>query len=278
MNFRNNLLALYDFYIVAKEQSFTKAAEKNLLSQPNLSRTVQGLEENFKLKLINTSNKGAELTSDGEKLYKQLDQMFSNCNIFQDLDSNSYIGNITIGTTRNIADNRLEEYLSKYKKLYPQVRIKILIDSATNLNEYLTNHKIDVLIDYLPHINYSEKLDLEVRAIGEFQTCFSCSKKFWERNNQNIHSISDLSKYETLQISGIKLNPDVEMPDSKLMIDFVSNNDYIGYFIKDEIKNSGLCELPIENLPVNSIGIIYPKYTINNISKKFVELVLNSSM
>lgn len=76
MNFRNNLLALYDFYIVAKEQSFTKAAEKNLLSQPNLSRTVQGLEETLKLKLINTSNKGVVLTNDGEKLYKQLDQMF----------------------------------------------------------------------------------------------------------------------------------------------------------------------------------------------------------
>lgn len=155
------------------------------------------------------------------------------------------------------------------------------------------NHKIDVLIDYLPHINYSEKLDLEVRAIGAFQTCFACSKKFLELNSQNIHSIYDLSKYklvipgssrrrqlldEALQISGIKLNPDVEMPDSKLMIDFVSKNNYIGYFIKDEIIDSDLCELPIEDLPINSIGIIYPKYTINNISKKFVELVLNDSI
>ncbi len=294
MNLRDNLIALYDFYMVAKEKSFSRAAEKNFIAQPNLSRRVQNLEKDLKLKLINSSNKGIELTLDGEKLFKQLDQLFSNFELFHEIDNNLIKGVITIGTTRNIADNKLEKYLSDFNKKYPDVKIKILIDSATNLNSYLMNHQIDILIDYLPHINYSEKLELEVKPIGEFQTCFACSKSLWNKNNQSIKTISDLSKFklvipgssrrrqlldEVLQKKGIELNPDIEMPDSKLMIDFVKNNDdYIGYFIKDEIQNSELCELSIPNLPVNSIGIIYAKNTINNITKKFVEMILNDSM
>lgn len=288
---RNNLPLLYDFYIVVKEKSFSKAAEKNYVSQSNLSRNVQKLENILGLKLIYSNNKGIELTLDGEKLYKQTDAMFStigNDPFYENQDE--ITGNITIGTTRNIADNKLIEYLICYNKRYPKVKINILIDNAKNLNEYLMQHKIDVLIDYLPHINYSEKLDIEVKAIGEFQTCFACSKDFYEKEAFKIKELKDLNNFhllipgksrrrqlldEVLQRNNIALNPIMELPDSKLMIDLVLKSNSIGYFIRDEIEKEDLTELSLkESMPVNSIGIIYPKYTINKLTKEFVDVVL----
>ena len=66
----------------------------------------------------------------------------------------------------------------------------------------------------------------------------------------------------------------MQMPDSKLMADFAKVNNCIGYFITDEIKDYNLKELVVEEkLPKNSIGIIYPKKTINNTGRKFVELI-----
>lgn len=290
---RNDLSLLYDFYVVSKEKSFSKAAEINYCSQSNLSRSIQKLESEIGLKLINRSNKGMELTVDGENLYKNLDEMF---NILFEYNDNYLInksdlkGKIVIGTTRNIADNKLSEYLTKFYKKYPNVQVKIIIDSASNLNEYLIKHTIDILIDYLPQINFTEKSDMEIQNIGYFKTCFACSQDFYKEICNDINCIDDLKKYklvipgasrrrqeldEILQSSNIGLSPIIEMPDSKLMAEFIKNNNCIGYFIEEEIEEYNLKELKLkEELPKNFIGIVYPKNAINNIAKKFVELVL----
>lgn len=292
-NLRSDLPLLFDFYIVAKEGNLTKAANKYLVTQPNLSRSIKILEERLNLQLFLKSNKGVTLTLDGEKLYKEIDGVFSKFMLGFDIDNNELSGTITIGTTRNISDYKLEVYLSEFTRKYPNVNIKIITDSASNLNEYLINHRIDVLIDYLPHINSSEKYNVEVKSISEFNTCFACSKSFYEKNKNNIKSLKDLSKYklvipgssrrrqmldEVLQVNNVELVPSIEMPDSKLMIDFVENNDFIGYFIEEELDDTNLVKLNLEEkMPVNSIGIIYHKKTINSIAKEFVELVVGEN-
>ncbi|MDO5556459.1 MAG: LysR family transcriptional regulator [Clostridia bacterium] len=284
---RNYLAMYYDFYVVAKESSIAQAAENHYLSQSNLSRTIKNLEEALELKLLIKTNKGIKLTLDGERLYKQLDEMFSNFN--NNLDETT--GKLVIGTTRNIADYKLINYLSDFNKKYPRVNVKIVTDSASNLNEYLVKHRIDVLIDYLPHINSTEKYEFETKFIEQFKTCFACTKELIANNK--IKSLQDLGDFnlvipgssrrrqildEVLQKNNIELNPIIEMPDSKLMIDFVKMNNYIGYFIEDEIKDTDLVKINLkEEMPINSIGIIYHKRTMNDTTKKFVELVLEKS-
>lgn len=285
---RSDLPILYDFYIVAKEGNYSKTAEKYFVSQPNLSRSVKSLESKMNVVLFVKVKGGVKLTNDGEKLYNELDSVFSNP-LFKKNDE--YSGTVTIGTTRNIADYKLEKYLSESFNKYPNIKIKVITDSATNLNNYLFDHKIDILIDYLPHINTSEKYELEIVSIDSFSTCFACSKELYNKIGNNIKSLKDLNKYnlviqgssrrkqyldELLQSKNIKLTPKMEMPDSKLMIDFVEKNEFIGYFIEDELKNTNLVKIDLEEkMPFNAIGIIYHKKTTSNVARKFVELVVN---
>ena len=289
---RNNLPLLYDFYIVAKEKTITRASEKNYVSLSNLSRNIKNLEKELKCDLVVTNNKGVKLTKNGESLFNQLDTTFYS--LLEEFieDENKVQGTLTIGTTRNISDNKLSDYVAEFSSLYPDVKINFFIDSATNLNEFLVNHKIDVLIDYLPHINFSEKYNLEIKSFSRFKTCFACSKSFYEKYGKDINSLNDLNKFkliipgksrrrqyldEILQLNNIKLNPIIQMPDSKLMIDLVSNGDFIGYFIEDEIKNTNLVKLELnEEMPTNPIGLIYFKNTINKSTKKFIELIFKN--
>lgn len=288
---RNNLPMLYDFYIVAKAGSYSKAAEDNYVSQPNLSRNIKKLEETLGLELIIRNNKGITLTSDGIELFKTLDDMFVNVKKYN-VGNDDITGTIAIGTTRNIADNKLSQYLLLFNKMYPDVKIKVFIDSASNLNDFLVQHKIDVLIDYLPNINFSENLNVEIKAIDKFNTCFACSKEFYEQVGKDIKDLSELSNYKLiipgssrrkqmldilLQSNNIELTPVMEMPDSKLMADLVKDNDYIGYFIDNEADNYDLAKLKLDvQLPVNSIGLIYRKNTMNLITKNFVKMVLDN--
>ncbi len=287
---RNNFSYYYDFYISAKEKSLSDAGKKNNISQSSLSRSISKLEEVLDLKLVKTTNKGFELTLDGERIYNKLDQFFNTIDVFTAKELSTNLDAIlTIGTTRNIADFTLPKYLNKFVKAYPDVKIKVYTDSASNLNDYLVNHKIDVLIDYLPNINYSEKFDLEVKPISQYTTCFACSKSYYEKIKNDIHTYNDLSKYtlvisgssrrrqmldEELQKRNIELTPKHLMPDSKLMADVIKENDYIGYFIEDELKEYDLVKIELDDkMPINPIGIIYPTKTINHIARDFVKIV-----
>ena len=289
---RNNFIYYHDFYISAKEKSYSDASRKNNVSVSSLTRNVKELELILNLKLVNTSNRGFSLTLDGKRLYKSLDDFFNKIDAFSSKSLRENLDVVlTIGTTRNIADFVLSKYLTSFNKIYPNVKYKIYTDSATNLNEFLMNHKIDVLIDYLPHINYNEVYDLVVTPIEEYRTCFACSKGFYNKIKNKIKSLNDLNNY-TLVISGssrrrqmlddilqrnkVELFPTHLMPDSKLMADFVKQNDYIGYFIEDELVAYDLVKIELKELmPLNPIGIIYSK-NVNKVAKNFVNLVIES--
>ena len=80
-----------------------------------------------------------------------------------------------------------------------------------------------------------------------------------------------------LQVYKIKLTPQHLMPDSKLMADFIKDNDYIGYFMEDELKEYDLVKIDLkEQMPINPIGIIYPK-NVNRVVLDFVNMVINES-
>ena len=287
MNIKDNFNLYYSFYLVASEMSFSKAGEKYSLSQSNLSRDIKELEDRLNLVLLNS------LTADGERWYKYLDKIIKEYDNFikeYENDSEELSGELIIGTTRNIADNRLPKILNKFYQAYPNVKVKFFIDSASNLNEFLVSHKIDVLIDYLPNINFSKKSEMEIITIDKFETSFACSKTYYDKYAKDIKSLKDLKNYklvipgssrrkqmldDILQPLNINLHPIMEMPDSRLMAEFIKENDCIGYFIKEEIDNYDLVSLKLkEEMPLNYIGVIYHKATINKVTKKFIELVL----
>lgn len=287
---RENFMYYNDFYLTAREKSYSEASRKHNISQSSLTRSISKLESLLDLKLVNTNNKGFELTIDGERLYNYLNNFFNSIHTFtsKELTSNLDV-TLTIGTTRNIADFTLPKYLSKFNKLFPNIKINVFTDNASNLNDFLLNHKIDILIDYLPNINFSQKLDFTIKPIGYYETCFACSKKYYDDIESKIKTLSDLNNYslvisgssrrrqmldEILQNNNVKLTPNIQLPDSKLMADFVKNNEYIGYFIKDEIKTYDLKEIELnEKMPINSIGIIYSNNMLNPIAQNFIKVI-----
>ena len=57
------------FYYVAKYRNFTKAARVLGNSQPNITRAMNCLEQQVHATLFIRTNRGVQLTSEGERLY-----------------------------------------------------------------------------------------------------------------------------------------------------------------------------------------------------------------
>ena len=66
------------FYYVARYGSFTRAAEALLRGQPNITKTINNLEDQLGCKLFLRSNKGVTLTVEGEKLFRHAEIAFEN--------------------------------------------------------------------------------------------------------------------------------------------------------------------------------------------------------
>ena len=63
-----DLNAYKTFYVVAKWESFSKAASELYISQPAVSYSIKKLEEELNTKLFIRLNRGIKLTDAGEKL------------------------------------------------------------------------------------------------------------------------------------------------------------------------------------------------------------------
>lgn len=289
---RNNFSFYYDFYIVAKEGGFNKAADVNYISQPTLSRNIKKLESDMNIVLFNRYTTGIELTKSGKKLYKTLDTVF-NLLKKSDITNNTedFVEEIVIGTTNNIANILLKDKLLLFYNKYPHIKLKIVISDAKDLSKQLYNHDIDVLIDYLPFTVEKEKSLVFVENIGHFETCFACSKNFYSNNIEAYFSINDLSKYnlvlpgesrrrqilnEFFKSKKITINPIIEMPNNKLMKSIILNDFGIGYFLKEDVKaelGESLVEIKLnDDLPTNPVGIIYLKDYLDLKTMNFISL------
>jgi len=290
MDLRNLLPLYYDFYIVAREGNITQASMIYHIAQPTLSKNIRLLEEEIKIPLFSRNNKGVELTIEGEKLYKRLDSLFCSFSYHDDEVSDEETeGSLIIGVTRNVVDARLGEYLSFFHKKFPKVKIIIDMNSPQMLKHLLITHKIDVLIDYLPNADYFDGSDLIVKVFGKFETCFACSKDFYNSHDLTNLTVRDLKKYDLvlpgpsrrrqflddyLQEKNLVLQSNVEFQDWKYALEFVLRSDSIGYFIKSEIEKTDLISLDVHSeLPQVCFGFIYSKNSFNPITSKFIQLI-----
>jgi len=75
--FQLNLHHVISFYFLAKEQSFSRAAERLAITQPAVTQHVRGLETQFGTKLIILKKQRVHLTKAGEELFAYAEELFN---------------------------------------------------------------------------------------------------------------------------------------------------------------------------------------------------------
>lgn len=79
------------FYYVAKYHNFTKAAKVLESSQPNVTRAMNCLEQQMHSTLFVRTNRGVQLTPEGEKLYMYVSAEVSGSTAFVRVTEKNYI-------------------------------------------------------------------------------------------------------------------------------------------------------------------------------------------
>ena len=142
-----NLRVLRYFLTVAKEQSFTKAAEQLNLTQPTLSRQLAALEEELGAKLFDRGGRSITLTGEGVLLKRQaLEIVEMEDKILSEFKGSQEFmeGTITIGCGEFMAVETLAEICRSYREKYPRVQIALHTATADAVSELMGKGIIDI--------------------------------------------------------------------------------------------------------------------------------------
>jgi len=161
------LRVLNYFLTVAREESFSRAAEKLHLSQPTLSRQLKDLEEEFGKQLLIREPRRILLTDDGALLRRRAEEILSLVEKTEGelLSSNEDIsGDIRIGAGESVHFGLIMAAARQLQKQHPRIRFHIVTGDGSTTLTRLERGLIDFAFVYgrLDPAKYQE-LPLPVR-------------------------------------------------------------------------------------------------------------------
>ena len=130
-----------------KTPNITKVANRLYITQPSLTKRLQCMEEEFKIKIVERTSKGVEFTKEGELMALKAEQYISFMNqIRKELreikDDNKDI--IAIGTSYTYNKYVLSDILYEYTKQNPNVRFEVQDERSNLLFRKVCDGDVDV--------------------------------------------------------------------------------------------------------------------------------------
>ena len=126
---------LYTFTAVAKQMSFTKAAEDLCITQSAVSHRIRCLEQELGFPLFHRLTRKIILTTEGKTLYGALDASLKQIHeAIRNIQEAELRGNLTIACAPSIAGCWLLPLLPEFQALHPNISLHIR--SGNNLIGY----------------------------------------------------------------------------------------------------------------------------------------------
>ena len=144
--------------------SFTKAAEILNYSQSGISRMINDLEKEWKVVLLERGKSGVKLTSDGMKLIpcaKSVCSEYEKLQMEVDELNGLQSGLIRIGTFSSVATHWLPNIIKEFQKSYPNIEYELLLGDYTEIEEWISDGRVDCGFLRLPTSSNFETIFLK---------------------------------------------------------------------------------------------------------------------
>ena len=144
------------FHAVARQLSFTKAAEQLFMTQPAVTFQVKQLEEHFSVRLFERSHGKIALTPAGELVLDYAERILG---LSAELDkrvgelTGAVSGPLLLGCSMTIAEFILPRVLGEFKARHPQVQTHMTVANSETIENRVADHTLDLgLIESPAHL------------------------------------------------------------------------------------------------------------------------------
>ena len=234
------------FHAVAEAGSFTSATVILNLSQSAISRQIQSLEDDLKVKLFERHARGLTLTENGEYVYKTAHEVISKLKEVETSlgdQKNKPTGKITITTVRSFGTHWLTPRIQEFMQLHSEMEVELIFDDK-ELDLSTRQADIGIFMRRPKQLNYIQKklMDINYHIYG--------SNAYLEKHGMP-KSIADLNNHKFISFGkgtpSPVYNPDwalkIGMKDSKKRKSTMKVNSVMGLLLAVE-SGVGLAALP----------------------------------
>lgn len=135
------------FHTVAKQLSFTKAAELLFMTQPAVTFQVKQLEEHFNTRLFERSHGKISLTPAGELAFDYAERIL---NLTAEMEARiseltgQVSGPLLIGASTTIAEYMLPRLLGEFKQKHPETQARLTVANSETIERKVADHTLDI--------------------------------------------------------------------------------------------------------------------------------------
>ena len=287
-------LELYKvFRAVADSGSISSTAKELYLSQSAVSQSIKNLEEALGVRLFSRTPRGVMLTSDGATLYEYVSNALSLLEAGETRINESKTllkGELTIGASNTLTETFLLDYLKKYHKQYPGVKVRILNGTSKRVMTYLNNGTVDIAF-----ATTNEKPEA-----FETHMCFKTHTAFVAAPDYPIdfdrqYSLKEISELPLILLEkeagsrrfledcflkcGLRLEPEIELASYELLISLATIGLGIAG-ITEEFSQAALQSRTVrklelsESIPERAVSMLSLKNTEASVAAiRFMELI-----
>ncbi len=135
------------FHAVARQLSFTKAAEALFMTQPAVTFQIKQLEEHFNTRLFDRGHGHITLTPAGEIVLDYAERILG---LSAELDTRlkemtgQIAGVLLIGASMTIAEFLLPQVLGEFRSLHPKVLPRLTVANSETVELRVAEHTLDI--------------------------------------------------------------------------------------------------------------------------------------
>lgn len=162
------------FYTVARQLSFTKAAEQLFMTQPAVTFQVKQLEEHLNARLFERNHGKITLTPTGQLVLEYAERILG---LSAEMDkrvselTGAISGPLLLGASTTIAEFILPRVLGEFKAHHPQVQTHMMVANSEIIESRIADHTIDLGLIESP----SQRAGLHIEVCCEDELVMICA-------------------------------------------------------------------------------------------------------
>lgn len=284
---------LETFLEVARNMSFSRAAEKRFRTQPAISAQIRALEEEVGAKLIDRSGGKVALTAPGKAFLEYVDHALeARRSIINTLAEMEHVprGEIVVAANEGTCLHILPEVFAEFKKLYPKVSVNVKRSEHASILECILENSVDFGVVSLP---VHDKRFTTVLIHRDELVIIASPKSAIAKLKSLL--VADLARQpllvpkmgrtrDTIErlFEDQRLRPTIsmELDSSELMKRFVAADVGIGFIarsnVQQDLRDGTLVEFPVPGSQIRrDLGLVFRKdKALSRAARAFIDIAV----
>lgn len=184
------------FVAVAEQGTVTGAAQELSISQSAITESIKDLEMSLGIGLFERHSRGLSITHKGNMFLRHATKILADVSDAQstfETEESSVPGRLQLGVTSLVAGYVLSDVLSRFRRVYPEVSVSAIEDSADYLEHLLIGGELDVAVMVISDRLDRMALQTDMLEVSPYRLWLPIGHKLVSKNAIELSDLADES-------------------------------------------------------------------------------------